>query len=231
MRVKIAFLTVVLLFIGAYAFAQSQSGGACNLSGSNQSGGLYLHQILTGSGTDDSPYLFGNAGRNLYFGTNGETAAPKMVIDTAGKVGVGTSAPVAKLDVSGDIRIGNTASACTTANEGAVRYSNASKALEFCNGTAWTAIGAVTKPVAPTVTLSASPTAVNAGSAVTLSWTSTNATSVWIDQGIGNVSLNGSRSIAPSQTTTYTITATGTGGTVTSSATVQVYPIFIFPIF
>ncbi|HUI83074.1 MAG TPA: alkaline phosphatase family protein [Candidatus Binatia bacterium] len=59
-----------------------------------------------------------------------------------------------------------------------------------------------------TVTLTAQPQNVPPGGAVTLTWTSMNASSVSIDQGIGQVSLNGSTIVHPTQTTTYTATAT-----------------------
>ena len=75
----------------------------------------------------------------------------------------------------------------------------------------------------PTVSISASPGAIVLGEPTTLSWTSTNADSVSIDQGIGGVGTNGSMIISPIETTTYTITATGPGGSATDSVTVTVY--------
>jgi hypothetical protein len=74
----------------------------------------------------------------------------------------------------------------------------------------------------PEVTISADPTSITAGSSSTLTWTSTNAETVSIDNGIGTVDLNGTQSVSPSATTTYTITATGTGGTATDTVTVEI---------
>jgi len=74
----------------------------------------------------------------------------------------------------------------------------------------------------PTVTLSAVPDSILAGETSLLSWTSSNADSISIDQDIGPVSLSGSAPVSPSETTTYTATATGPGGTATASATVSV---------
>jgi hypothetical protein len=74
----------------------------------------------------------------------------------------------------------------------------------------------------PTITLSASLATITQGGSSVLSWNSTNATSVMIDNGIGNVDLNGSISVSPQVTTTYTITATGPGGSVAATATVTV---------
>jgi hypothetical protein len=57
----------------------------------------------------------------------------------------------------------------------------------------------------------------------TLSWgPGTNATSVVIDQGIGNVALTGSKVVTLGQTTTYTLVATGCGGTITKQVTITV---------
>jgi YD repeat-containing protein len=74
----------------------------------------------------------------------------------------------------------------------------------------------------PTCDIQAHPESIVQGGATTLTWTSTNATSAEIDQGIGPVALNGSREVSPIQTTTYTITATNSSGAATDSATVQV---------
>ncbi len=75
---------------------------------------------------------------------------------------------------------------------------------------------------APTVNLSAAPAAINPGGSSTLSWISTSATSASIDQTIGTVSVNGSSTVMPTVTTTYTITVSGPGGTATDSVTITV---------
>ena len=56
----------------------------------------------------------------------------------------------------------------------------------------------------------------------TLSWSSTNATDLDIEPGVGKVAPQGSTPVNPTQSTTYTITATGSGGTATASARVDV---------
>jgi len=53
-----------------------------------------------------------------------------------------------------------------------------------------------------------------------LTWTSTGGTTASIDNGIGSVTVNGSRSVTPSATTTYTLTVTGPGGTATARTTI-----------
>jgi hypothetical protein len=77
----------------------------------------------------------------------------------------------------------------------------------------------------PTVSISANPGSIQAGESSTLTWSSTDAESCVIDQGIGSVPLSseeGGLSVSPTETTTYTITATGPGGTATDSVTVTV---------
>lgn len=81
---------------------------------------------------------------------------------------------------------------------------------------------------APTMTLSISPSVVAAGQSTTLTWVSTNSTSVTINPSVlgddvTSVALSGSTAIVPSATTTYTATATGAGGTTASaSATINI---------
>ena len=75
---------------------------------------------------------------------------------------------------------------------------------------------------APTVTLQASPLYIKPGNSSTLAWTTFAAHTVNIGPGIGTVELNGSRGVSPTETTIFTITAVGYGGTQTAPATVTV---------
>jgi peptidoglycan-associated lipoprotein len=77
-------------------------------------------------------------------------------------------------------------------------------------------------PARPTVTLQASPSAINKGESSTLSWNSTDATQLSIDPGVGAVTAQGSTKVTPSDSTTYTITASGPGGSTSATATVSV---------
>jgi phospholipase C len=91
------------------------------------------------------------------------------------------------------------------------------------NGTATaTAMAMVNAPLA--VTLKASPANIAPGSQSTLTWASTGAVSVSIDQGVPPITgANGSVSVSPTQNTIYTITATDAQGhTSTAAATVNV---------
>jgi len=72
------------------------------------------------------------------------------------------------------------------------------------------------------VTLQASPATVEKGGSATLTWSSTNATSLSLSPGVGNVTAEGSNRVTPSDSTTYTITATGPGGSADATARVSV---------
>jgi hypothetical protein len=70
----------------------------------------------------------------------------------------------------------------------------------------------------------ASPLNIAPGGTSTLSWTTTGATQVSIS-GVGSVALNGSVPVTPTQTTTYTLTASAADGrSVTAPITVTVAP-------
>jgi len=74
----------------------------------------------------------------------------------------------------------------------------------------------------PTVSIGANPITVVKGDESRLSWTSTNAYICRITPYIYNVMPNGTIKVAPANTTTYTITATGSGGAATDSITIAV---------
>ncbi len=76
----------------------------------------------------------------------------------------------------------------------------------------------------PSVALSASPASAQAGQQVTLTWSSTNATSLTLEPSVGPVAGQGSTTVRPSQSTTYTVTATGPGGSAHASAEVIITP-------
>jgi peptidoglycan-associated lipoprotein len=74
----------------------------------------------------------------------------------------------------------------------------------------------------PTVTLQANPTSINKGDSSTLSWNSTDATTLTIAPEVGTVTAQGSTKVTPSDSTTYTITATGPGGSADASVRITV---------
>jgi serine/threonine protein kinase len=85
-------------------------------------------------------------------------------------------------------------------------------------GGGWYILRPTPKPAAPTLTLTADPASVEKGSSVTLHWSALNATDVDLEPGVGKVKPEGSTSVTPTESTTYTLTATGpTGGNNTST--------------
>jgi len=80
-------------------------------------------------------------------------------------------------------------------------------------------------PGVPTIlSFSTSPNNVTAGNPSTLQWNVTGATSVSINQGIGAVPSSGTKSISPTATTIYTLTAINNSGSVIASTNVVVNP-------
>ncbi len=74
---------------------------------------------------------------------------------------------------------------------------------------------------APTAQLTATPTVITSGDQVQLTWHTTDATSVSID-GMGEVPSSGVKTVTPTQSASYHLTAQGPGGTAEASANVTV---------
>ncbi|HEX8252684.1 MAG TPA: SMP-30/gluconolactonase/LRE family protein, partial [Thermoanaerobaculia bacterium] len=67
------------------------------------------------------------------------------------------------------------------------------------------------------LSLTLSVPAIDPGESAVLHWWTADGTTVSIDNGIGTVEATGTRVVRPTQTTRYTLTVTGPGGTVTKS--------------
>ena len=76
------------------------------------------------------------------------------------------------------------------------------------------------KPVIAEFT--AEPSSIERGQTAQLRWSVTGATEVTINRGIGTVPATGTRSVNPTETTSWTLTANGPGGTITANATLSV---------
>ncbi len=77
-------------------------------------------------------------------------------------------------------------------------------------------------PGPPSCTLTAEPATVDMGKSVTLTWTSENATTLDIEPGLGKQLVQGSVSVSPNESITYTATVTGSAGSAKCDARVTV---------
>ena len=72
------------------------------------------------------------------------------------------------------------------------------------------------------LSFTADPPAITAGGSSTLRWQVTGATTITIAPGVGDVSGTNTTIVTPATTTTYTLTASGDGGSATEDVTVTV---------
>lgn len=84
----------------------------------------------------------------------------------------------------------------------------------------FSASGEVSGPDPKISSFQALPSVIKEGATTILSWTVQDASSVMLDQGLGNVPLNGSRTVSPGTTTIYTLSANRED--ITRHATTQV---------
>jgi peptidoglycan-associated lipoprotein len=78
-------------------------------------------------------------------------------------------------------------------------------------------------PASPTASISVSPDTIQSGQSATLTWQASNATDVSID-GIGAVQASGTQQVSPTESTTYHLTAKGSGGTQEATTRLTVTP-------
>jgi len=97
------------------------------------------------------------------------------------------------------------------------RYTNLESLKEQAGGCV------VEPPPEPSISIKASPTSIEEGQSVTLTWESTDATEVSIDT-MGLVEPSGDHKVNPTVSKTYNAKATGPGGSVTAQARVTVKP-------
>ena len=97
------------------------------------------------------------------------------------------------------------------------------KNTDGLQATASTQVTTVSPGQVRVLQFSAAPATITAGQSSTLNWVVENATTVTITPTLGSVDAHsGSSTVSPTATTTYTLTATGPGGTVNSTVTVTV---------
>jgi hypothetical protein len=117
-------------------------------------------------------------------------------------------------------------SASVTGLSGGTLYAFSVAALDAAgNASTQSAAVLVTTPVPapPTISFSAAPDTVTAGQSVTLTWSSTGATSCTASDGwSGTRPTSGSQAVAPAATTAYILTCMGIGGAASTSVLVTV---------
>lgn len=128
---------------------------------------------------------------------------------------------------------GHTAWSGSKATSGSQTLSNLTADATFslsCTGNGGTTMQSVSvtvAPPAPTLSFSASPTAVAANGSTTLTWDSTNATSCTASGGwTGTKTADGSTVVSGLLTnTTFSLSCTGSGGNVSGNVTVTILPV------
>ena len=119
---------------------------------------------------------------------------------------------------SGDVSVSPTATTKYTA----VAHKTGTQTTMKCNVTV--TVKPAPAPL-PVCTLVADKTLVEEGTSAKLTWTSQNSVSASMDNGIGTITLNGSRDVTPTATTTYKATfANKDGKKVTCEKTIAVTP-------
>jgi len=81
---------------------------------------------------------------------------------------------------------------------------------------------ATPSPAKPEIEFAANPSSIRSGESASLEWRTTGATSVVIDNGVGNVNESGSVAVTPRESMTFTAVASGPGGDTSASVRVTV---------
>jgi hypothetical protein len=89
-------------------------------------------------------------------------------------------------------------------------------------GTITRSIVVTVNPAPILINIEVNPAVIISGDSAALIWNVSGANSASIDQGIGTVALSGNNLVSPTQTTTYTLTASGPAGTLSKSVVITV---------
>lgn len=183
--------------------AETNGGGAttfknnilCNLDSYSNGVTTRSHNLfaaMTAPGESNEQDLSGTSCESLFssYGVEGLEASDDFRLEAATTAGDNTIGAEYNTDA-----YGNTRGSDGTWDRGAFEYD----------------AGSASPPTIDTFT--ATPSTITEGACSTLAWTTTNATSASIDNGVGSVSIDGSTEVCPTSNTTYTLTATGPGGT------------------
>lgn len=136
-----------------------------------------------------------------------------------------TAITIDTVTAGSDVTVTPVANGSTTVTPAATRVYTCKVTGPGGEGSDTTTITVTDAPASPSCTLTADPASIASGETSFLTWTSTNATSMSINQGVGTVTpvAGGEVEVAPTATTTYTATVTGSGQTTGGcSATVTI---------
>jgi hypothetical protein len=148
------------------------------------------------------------------------------------------NATSASIDGFGGVPVSGSLSINTTGTGTITFYLTASNSAGSSNASTTISVGSVSPPVTgsrPIAALYVSPSSITSGSAATLTWMTSGASTVTIDNGVkslvGVTGPSGSISVSPSFTTTYTLTATNAYGSTYSSQVLTVMAAPISPVY
>ncbi len=211
--------------------ATTQFGMSCLSGGATVAcSGSPATVTVTGSTPPSPPTvsITGVQGQNGSTYTNG-TVTPGQYMDIYGTFGAtnntvtvnGTALPAGDISYQGTSQINvllpTPAPSWLTSGTVTVTYGGASASATFSVAS----LGAISP--APNCSFSATPSSITIGSSTVLGWGCSGATSCSIDNNVGTVAAStGFENVAPSKTTTYTLSCTGAGGGETVPATVTV---------
>lgn len=242
-RVQLLVIVLVFALVGGYVLWQSFAAG-------NPVATLESEQMLLPAGGSVITDSNASGGKAVDLSTNGAatgsvnfaTAMTSLTITARGNQCQGAPQMVVTLDGAGLINTSVSSTGWTaysaTANYAAGTHSlsvnfpndfSKTKGKKACSRDLFLDVtnfyGNVTPPPpAPTVSLSASPTSLSAGQSSTLTWNSTNATGCTASGAwSGAQPTSGSTSTgALNQTSSYTLTCSGTGGSTSATTSVAV---------
>ncbi len=150
------------------------------------------------------------------------SASPAAVLEGGASTLSWTTMNVASVDIDNGVGMGLPANGTIGVTPmQTTTYTITARGMNGSDVTAQVTV-TVTPPPPTVLTFAAQPASVVAGGATTLSWNTSNATSVMIDNGVGMQSAVGQIMVSPAQTTTYQLTAVGPGGSNTAQVTVTV---------
>jgi serine/threonine protein kinase len=126
----------------------------------------------------------------------------------------------AEISITPDIGKVGAAGARSVIPQSPTTYELTAKAANGPSKTASVTLGVLARPAIQD--FSASRTSIQSGQAAVLKWSVTGAERVSIDQGIGDVPLEGNRPVSPTVSREYVLQATGPGGSVSQPVTITV---------